>query len=402
MAWIAVTAVVCFCLGIGVVMLLQSLQSKPTPDLVPTPTPDSSPVNQPLPTVLTTPATTPSSTTQTGTVYAVRGTNIVALNLNGEAPVQLTNYPESPPVPSDDSAAIGRIENLHVIDRKTLGFSRCVTVTDNFGCTIHTLNLVDNSVSTILALEPAQNLLSLDIASPYRYGYLIQTDTNWQLVVHDREKVRILEDLSSTQFGRGGFVEDSDVLSFSPDATYLMQISTSSPRDPADFNIYVYNVSGKTKTVISEATQPVWFNNHTIAYRKYQNGIGGDGLWMYDVTSQKNEKVQGVEKDAYRPQVLPGKPVILYERYPAKQTMAFTLQTNSNELIAASTVFPVWIDDTTIAATVIQSCAPTDDSCGISDYLEKAVGIYTLPAKTKTGELTAVTHTVQIATPVYP
>ena len=332
--------------------------------------------------------TTEKSDSIQNKVFYTEDTNIFAYDIESKKIYQLTSYPENESFsPAYDESGKQKpnilIQNIRVIDENNLGFGKCEIITGDFGCGIYVLNLKTNLITEKKKLDSDMLLLASDWHSSNTFSYLVTADEKWQVYLNTKDDHRILEDLIIDKYGRGGHIEDSEKIRFSPDGKYVLQISTSSPRNSLDFNIYVYGVNSDVKKVIQNATQPEWVNNNEIVYRKYEKE--GDGLYIYNLESQTQRKLQSVDRESYNPEVLLGDNKILYENIPEKQVWLHDLTTNDSVLIADLALTPVWLNANKIIFSEIEMCNGKEGCGGMVDYEIKNIVVYDLSAKTKIG-----------------
>lgn len=312
--------------------------------------------------------------------------NIFSYDVDTKQISKLTNYPQNESYsPAYDESGKQKpsisIRDIRVIDEKNLGFGKCAIVTGDFGCGLYVLNLETNQVTEKNKLDSNMLILSSDWHSPDTFAYLVTADQKWQVYLNTQDGLQTLEDITIGAYGRGGYIEDSEKIRFSPDGSYVFQISTSSPRSTSDFNMYVYGVDSNTKMVLQHATQPEWVDNNKIVYRKYENE--GDGLYIYHVDSQTQEMLQGVTKDSYRPEVLLGDNKILYENNSDKQVWIYDLETGNNTLLMDMALSPIWLNSTKILYIEIEMCNGKENCGGMFDYEVKNVALYDLTDKSK-------------------
>ncbi|MFH1560976.1 MAG: hypothetical protein ABID04_00110, partial [Patescibacteria group bacterium] len=249
----------------------------------------------------------------TGKVFYTNENNIFAYDTENKQVSKLTDYPQNEDYsPAYDESGKQKpnisIKSVRVIDKNNIGFGKCEIITGDFACGLYVLDLETRQVVEKKKLNKEELLLVSDWYGTDRFSYLTSGE-KWRLYLDTSGGSKVLEELTGA-YGRGGFVEDSEKIRFSPDGKYVLQISTSSPRAAEDFNVYIYTVGFDVKTVLSNATQPEWIDDNKIVYRRY-NG-GGDGLYVYDVLDQTQKKIQGVKDDSYFPEVLSGEDKILY------------------------------------------------------------------------------------------
>ncbi|HLD11581.1 MAG TPA: hypothetical protein VJB91_01610 [Patescibacteria group bacterium] len=269
-------------------------------------------------------------------------------------------------------------KGLRLIDDTTLGFGRCSTKTGDFGCALYVLDLTNGEETKVKGLDTKTLLDSLDFFTSKTYAYLAVTDTAWQLFISDDGTVSTLEDLPQSLGGRGGFLEDSNMMRFSPDGKSLMHISTSSPRDSTDFTVHFYDLSTGKKKVLDNATQPSWLDNTHIVYRNYSGSESG-GLYLYDLNTQETTKVSGSTKSSYHPEVLKGTNKVLSYEYDPKEVRIYDLEKNTQTAIATQTISGFWVTPNVVAYTKTKPC--TDECMGPIDYTPVSLATYDLSSQ---------------------
>ena len=222
----------------------------------------------------------------------------------------------------------------------------------------------------------------IDFASPNKFAYLVTAYPKWQVFLFDNGTLRTLEDITMNLTGRGGFIEDCDKIRFSKDGKYVLQISTSSPRSPMDFNVYVYDLTNDSKQILSGATQPEWLDNNTIIYRKYEEN--GDGLYLYNVNTKMQEKIDGVDNASYSPEVLTGANKVIYTIYPKKQIWLYDLNTKKNSKILDSAINGFWVTPTKIIYEEIELGDEMDE---MGEYKIKSVALFDLETSSRIGSI---------------
>ena len=233
--------------------------------------------------------------------------------------------------------------------------------------------------------------MSLDFATPDKFAYLVSVNPSdpdlqkWQLILSDNDTLKTLEDIKYEVFGRGGFIEDSQKMRFSQDGKHLLQISTSSPRDSLDFNVYVYDLNKGTRAVISGATHPDWVDKTTIIYRKYENSKG-DGLYLYDVVAKTQEKINDVVNSAVTPIVLKNKKKVLYTVFTDLQIWVYDMDTKKKTKLLDDALGGVWASESQIVYNETAECTDQDFFCE-EGYKIESTNIYDLETGSKPDEL---------------
>ena len=322
----------------------------------------------------------------TNKVFYSKDNNIFSYDTKTKETIKWTNDAKnksSSPAYDETGKQIPNIEikDIRVIDENTLGFGKCGIVTGNFGCGLYTLDLKTKEVNEKKKIDSNMLILALDFASPNKFAYLVTADQKWQVFLFENATLKTLEDLTIETYGRGGFIEDSEKIRFSKDGKYVLQISTSSPRNPSDFNIYVYDLTSGSKQVISGATQPEWLDNKIIVYRKYEKN--GDGLYLYNVDTKNQEKINGVDNASYNPTVLTGTNKVIYTLYPNKQIWFYDFNTKKNSKISDSSLNGFWVTPTKIVYEEIELCNGKEGCGGMVDYEVKSVNIFDLESSAK-------------------
>ena len=305
-------------------------------------------------------------------LFYVKDGNIFSYDITTKENKKLTSY-------SENSANIG-ISN--VIDEKLIGFTRCLTIEGDYGCALLTLNTDTMKVEERKKLGKSEHSSGATFATATKFAYTFFDGNKWSLVYENNGVVKKLEDITMTgEFGRGGFVEDSSKVAFSPDKKYLLQISTASPRAIMDPTVHVYDLSNDKKDVIENATQPQWMDSELIVYRSYdEENQKGDGLYIYNVKTKKSEKINGVVDASYLPNVLYGTKKIVYNVYPEKEIWLYNGENGKNEKLTDLGLDPLWVNESTVVFTSIENC--TNDCEGMMDYNVLGVAIFDLKTNT--------------------
>lgn len=260
---------------------------------------------------------------------------------------------------TDDNDQFVRIS---VIDEDTLGYGKCRIVTNNFDCGLYLYNLGTKKVTLVKQFTPTEHLRDNAFYSTNRFAYLVEESAgdkiHWQIGFSDNEKESFLEDITGNVYGRGGFIEDSFVMEFSPDGKSLMQIATASVRNSSDdFNVYIYNLSSGTQQVILNATHPTWLDDDTIVYRKYQK----EGLYIYDLLARSSTQIEGILGDVYYPVILPGTGKMLYSTDPVAGVYVYDFNTKLAKKVTNDAVRPLWVTSNVIVYSSVESCG---ENCG--------------------------------------
>lgn len=322
----------------------------------------------------------------TNKIFYSKDNNIFSYDTKTKETVKWTNYAKDKsysPAYDETGKQIPNIDviDIRVIDENRIGFGKCGIVTGDFGCGLYTLDLKTKEVNEKKKLDSNMLILALDFATPNKFAYLITADKKWQVFLFDNGTLKTLEDITAEMYGRGGFIEDSEKIRFSKDGKYVLQISTSSPRSAEDFNIYVYDLTNGSKQVISGATQPQWLDSNIIVYRKYEKN--GDGLYLYNVNTKTQEKINEVDNASYNPEVLTGANKVIYTVYPDKQIWLYDLNTKKNNKILDNSINGFWVTPTKIAYEEIELCSGEEDCEGMLDYKVKSVALFDLETSSK-------------------
>lgn len=321
------------------------------------------------------------------TVFYSDSNNIFAYDIESKKISQLTSFPKNEShSPAYDESGKQKpnisILDIRVIDENNLGFGKCEIIRSDYACSLNVLNLKTNTVSEKKRLGSDMLLLTSDWHDPDTFSYLVTEGMKWQLFLSTNNDLQTLEDITTEVYGRGGYIEDSQKIRFSPDGKHLLHISTSSPRNISDFNIHIYGVNTDQKHLIQQATQPEWLNDNEIVYRKYDKV--GDGLYIYSLNNQAKKKIQGVDKDSYNPEVLRGenKTVIAYENPQNKQVWTHDVTTNNNTLIADMALSPIWLNPNKLIFYSVELCDDSVNCPAMQDYKVKNISVYDMSAKT--------------------
>lgn len=306
-------------------------------------------------------------------IFYIKDNNVFSYDIVTKETVQWTSYDRN----AHNIAVVG------VIDGKSLAFSKCSTVVGDYACGLFTINLDSKAIVERKKLGKQDMLLASGFGTETKFAYLFMKGENkWVLSLYDGGSEKVLEEVTVGEaYGRGGFIEDSEEIAFSPDQKYLFHISTGSPRGVIDFSIYVYNLGLGTKDIIKNATQPKWLDKDYIVYRKYdKDAKKGDGLYVYDVKTKTSEKISGLVDSSYVPNVLSGTKKIVYNVQPERQIWLVDNATGKNTKLLDSAMEPIWVNKGNIAFRSVKKC--TDDCEGMYDYNILGVGVFDLETNT--------------------
>ncbi len=307
-------------------------------------------------------------------LFYVKDNNIYSIDIGSKTTVQFTTF-----LTGTGGGNIGQIE---VIDETTLGFSRCVIVTNDFGCTLNTLNLTDKKITEKEKLDPKSMIIQFGFFSTSKYAYEITTDTKWQVISVNNAVKTTLVDVAMAAYGRGGFKEDSNKISYSPDGNNLLHISTGNPRATTDFNTYVFNLVANTNQKITESTQPEWLDNVTIIYRRYAGGAG-DGLYTFNINTAAKSKITVLANTSYEPEIQDGK--VLYFEDAGDDVWLYNVNTGTYAELVSSASDAFWVTTTDVAYYTTTPCTPTNcEGMNTDDFESTGMEIYNTTTKTKT------------------
>lgn len=298
-------------------------------------------------------------------VFYIKDTNIYSYDVVSKETEQHTSYPANPtstPATDESGNPIPSISltSISVIDDNTLGFGKCEIVTGDFGCGLFTLNLETEVVSTVKELGNDDHLSVVDFFSSTKFAYEVRQDDQWFVAYVNGASTVNLEDISiENEYGRGGFVGDSNKIRFSPDGTKLLHISTSSPRNSMDFNTYVYTLADSSKVKISKSTHPKWLNDSSVVYVKYGTP---SGMYVYDLTTSTSSKIEAISDGVYGPEVLTPT-LFAYTDYTNKSVKKYDVTLGAVSNVADSAVFGFWVNDQYVVYEAVGTCPAGDEAC---------------------------------------
>lgn len=258
-------------------------------------------------------------------IFYVKGKNIFMTDRFGKNKVQITDHPETD---------VGRPQNLQVIDDNYIGYYKCDTVPGDFDCRVYRANVALRQTRLILRENKETLMLQTGWYDKDTFAYTIsgKLAEHWLIYLYRNGEKALIKEIKGELYGRGGFIEDSGKLSFSPDGTKILHIYTSSPRSPMDFNVYIFDTDGNALAEVENATQPAWLDDRTIVFRRYPGG----GLYSLGVDTKKENKLSGISDNAYNPKVLPGTQKIVYWVNEGNgQVWMADLATGTNEKLLA-------------------------------------------------------------------
>lgn len=320
----------------------------------------------------------PNSLTRDNLFY-IEKNNIYNYDVSNFSNTKITDFPDSP-----DSS----VHFISVADTENLGYGKCEIVVNDFGCALYLFDLKAGTSSLLKKIDPAYNLMAAGWANKNTFAYLISSDTKWKLILNKEGAEKTLADLGVGAYGRGGFYEDDEKISFSPDNKYVFHISTSSPRDSTDFSVHIYDTVTYAEKVINDATHPAWIDDSKIVYRKYAQS-GGDGLWVYDVAANSSAKVAEAGSDTYKPAALADQDKFLFEDQSNFSVYLYDYSKKSNKLILANAAEPMWINDRYFAYSRVTACP---EECGPMPFSTDYIGIYDLTEGKVVGTIPVITY----------
>ncbi len=243
-------------------------------------------------------------------------------------------------------------------DASHIGYYRCDTVTGDFGCSVYSLDWKTGAETKLWTGAPSDYLQQLAFYDSDTWAVLIDNSVgmtiNWKLVLHDGATVTTLfNETSSEAYGRGGYVEDSNVLAFSPDGTYILHIATSSPRSGNDFRVYVYSMTGTEITQIPDGTQPVWISNTQILYRDKL----ADKAAVWTVTTGEKAVIASIPASAYRYQLHPdGKRVAFFTDAGLGEAWIYTIADKTAILAGTTLLDGTWAFNGSLVGNRAEAC----------------------------------------------
>lgn len=350
------------------------------------------------PGVTTSPSPTPKTVLPqgiaSGKVFYEKDNNIFSYDVETKSIEKWTSYSKNKdysPAYDESGNQIPSItiDDIKVINENTLGFGKCGIVAGDFGCGLYTLNLKTRKVTQKIKLDKEDLLLDSGWFDENRFAYLLHKTNaigRWQLYLFDNNDLKSLVDLSAEGWGRGGFIEDSGKIEFSPDGNYLLHISTSSPRAGEDFTTHLYDVSaGKETLIIQNSTMPSWMDNQRIILRKYIEGNNpANGLYIYNVAPRSEVKIEGTPVDSYNPEILLGEEKVVFWVNTDKALWLYDLRSKENKLLISKAIHGFWVTPTKILFEEIEPCYGREDCGGMMDYEIQSVSLYDLELGQKT------------------
>jgi hypothetical protein len=337
-------------------------------------------------------------------LFYEKDNNIYSLDVVLKKEIQWTNYPKNPgysPAYDDNGNQIPSISfrKINIIDKNSIGFGMCATISGDYGCGLYTLQLSNKSIIEKIHLSSNTYIVDIGFYSPEKFAYLtVRSDQSskqsyWEFIFSDEESIRTLLSFPINAYGRGSFVEDSQEIRFSENGRYVLQIATSSPLKAFDSNVYIYNLTDFSTEVIENATQPRWLNNNTIVYRHYKNiasymdNTEGGRLYIYNINTHSSQKIDAIAKGAYHPVVL-DENKILYSVVEDRTLWIYDFQKKEIKEVLESAYRGAWISENLIAYISIINCEGRENCGGPGgDYENNDIEILNLNSLTssKTG-----------------
>lgn len=342
-----------------------------------------------------------------GKVFYVKDNNIISYNVETKKIEKWTNYPKNKdysPAYDESGKQIPNIsiEDINVINGDTLDFGKCDVVTGDFGCGLYLLDLKTKKITQKMKLDKEDLLLDSGWFDENRFVYLVSTKKNngrWQLYLFNNNNSNLLVDLSTEGWGRGGFIEDSEKIKFSPDGNYFFHISTGSPRSGEDFTTHIYDSStGKEMLIIQNSTMSSWVDEARIIFRRYVQGDSPEnGIYIYNLNSKTATKIENVPVDSYHPEVLLGGEKLVFWTNKDKALWLYNLQSKENKLLINKAVHGFWVTPTKIVFEEIEPCNGREDCGGMMDYEIQSVSLYNLELRQKTESIPDLQSTYETA-----
>lgn len=333
-----------------------------------------------------------------GKIFYEKDNNIFSYDTKTKQIEKWTNYPKNKdysPAYDESGKQIPSISirDIDVIDKNTLGFAKCGVIVGDFGCGLYLLDLRTKDITQKKKLDNEDLLSNSGWFNQNRFAYLMTTKRNngrWQLFLANDNETKLLVDLSSEGMGRGGFIEDSEKIEFSPNGNYFFHISTASARAIEDFTTHIYDaITGKELSIIQNSTMPSWIDNQRIIFRRYIRGDNlKNGLYVYNLNSKIETKVESISSDAYDPEVLSDEGKVVYRTdpdhwsYTDKKLWLYDLNSGENRLLLNNVNSGYWLSPTKIVFQEIELCSESE-ACGTANYKVKAIGIYDLTLERK-------------------
>lgn len=316
---------------------------------------------------------------KTNKLFYVKDNNIFTYDLSLEQEEGLTNYPKN----KDYSPAYDEggnqlpnisISNIKPIDEQTLGYSLCAVVSGDYGCSINTLDLISKNIIQKVRLNKNSNIIDVGFsnANSFAYTYIYtnqETNTSsWRFTLNHIGIEKELFTMQINAYGRGGHSEDSQLISYSRDMNFLLQIDTASPVAAFDDNIYLYDLKHNTKRSIPKATQPSWLNDTQIIYKGFDAKLNiALGLYIYDTVSKESNKVIDIPDTAGFPNVLSNNRIVYKDK---GDIWLHDFNTNeSKKLLISATVFSV-INDVKFSYVDVIPCNGKENCGGLMGNFE--------------------------------
>lgn len=304
----------------------------------------------------TTTTTTQTPATEESYIYYTDRYNIYKAGKSGENQTQLTEYTASEDVP---------LIEVELINDNTIGFGKCNTVENDFGCTIYQLDIQTKEVDTVYELDGKYYLYNLTWLDQDKYTYAVSDDENILVIYFDGTKDNQLRSITLPSGGRGGFIEDDSQLKFSPEGDKLFFINTGA-RSGMDFNVDIFDLEGELIDKIRDATMPAWLDNDSIVYRQYSNDDAGY-LYIRDLNTKESEKIEKSKIAAYNPKVNNDK-IAFWEANGLGNT--YVIDTAQNELttISEDSAYILWLSEREVIFAKTRAC--TENECQSPESME--------------------------------
>ena len=255
---------------------------------------------------------------------------------------QITKYAKSYP----------EKEQLQIIDDEHLGYYECDALVGDYNCGVYRVNVSAEQIEKLVREEKDKLITHLTWYDKGTFVYTVRVD------FLEQELLYLYDNGSKGKIGeiKGRIKAVGRQLAFSPNGTKtLLEAVTFSPR--------VLDFYGNELVKIKNATELDWIDEKTIIFRR-----PGEGLYSFDILSQKEKKYETDEK-AHNPKVLRDSQKVVYFTHSwvhgdkgqvvhkdNGQVWLMDLTTGKSEKLLGNASHPLWISQERILVSKNHKC----------------------------------------------
>lgn len=253
---------------------------------------------------------------------------------------------------------------------------------------IMSYDLKNNIETELKKFNSNEILRNSAVYSNEKYAYFLLTNKagkfeKIELVVVDEKGTHVVSKSTKlAQDGRGGSSYDDNSIKFNDDGSYMTHVATYSERNGLDNSIYLYNLTDYSETILKDSVMARWISRTKFVYV----APNVKGLFVYDVETNKSEKLSGIDEFVFMPKVIADGSKILLEvevpenDYQYGSVYLYDLVTKEFVKLIDMAIAPAWITDEVILVDRIRKCTPQDE-CVMDDYLYLNTALYNINTK---------------------